>query len=242
MIGVLPVLQIQIKNMNEFNNFYDKLKKHIPSLQIKFKDESWLMKLISNILFFNKDFKTNFITTIGSTVYFPSRQYLEDRKSFNSIVIMAHEFVHASDSNKMGSLIFSFFYLFPQSLSIFSLLLLPFCWYLSIILFLFLLLPMPAFWRKKFELRGYKMSLFAMNELYKKNNLDENERKLKLEQSVDILNKNFITSAYYFMWPFGVKKELSETVYRILSGDIFKDDIVYSHVYKALKQQEQTTL
>src|SRR3972149_2389369 len=172
------------------------------------------MKLISNILFFNKDFKTNFITTIGSTVYFPSRQYLEDRKSFNSIVIMAHEFVHASDSNKMGSLIFSFFLLFP----------------------------MPAFWRKKFELRGYKMSLFAMNELYKKNNLDENERKLKLEQSVDILNKNFITSAYYFMWPFGVKKELSETVYRIVSGDIFKDDIVYSHVYKALKQQEQTTL
>ena len=40
-------------------------------VSIKYKDNSWFMKVLSKILFFNKKFMTRFTTTIGKTVYFP---------------------------------------------------------------------------------------------------------------------------------------------------------------------------
>lgn len=96
------------------NQFEITIGKIIPGAQVKFKNESWLMKMIGFILSpFNPGFMTDYITTIGYTVYFPTRQYYESAPEA-SFSILTHEFVHMWD-RKQDSL-FSLKYLFPQIL------------------------------------------------------------------------------------------------------------------------------
>jgi len=221
-----------------FDNFYAELNKKLPGLKIAYKDESWLMKLISYFLFYNKTFMTSYTTTIGKTVYFPNRKFIQDR-DFDAIDILSHEFVHASDSERQGQIIFSFFYLFPQSLSILMLLLLPINIIVSLLLFVVFLSPMPAYWRKLYEVRGYQMSLFTYAELMKELNYSEEKIKETLEKAAKNFNQHFINSNYYFMWPFGVDKELSETIDKIISGDIFSVDSLYKDVLESLQTSRQ---
>ena len=199
------------------------------NLKIAYKDESFLMKMLGYILFFNKGFMTNYVTTIGNTVYFPTK------KEDESIGTLAHEYVHAADSNKIGFPIFAFLYLFPQILSPFMLLLIPVNLVLAISLFALFLLPIPSYWRMKYEVRGYKMSLFVGNELAKERGFSSNDRRDYLLNYIISINKNFTGPGYYFMWPFGITKELEETVHNILTGDIFNEDGLYKEVAKALK-------
>jgi hypothetical protein len=217
-----------------FDRFYADLSIRLPGFKIAYKDESWLMKIISYILFYNKTFMTNYTTTIGKTVYFPNRQFVQN-KSFNAINILAHEFVHAKDSNRQGEIIFSFFYLFPQSLSLFMLLLLPTSVIISLVLFAIFLSPLPAYWRKIYEMRGYQMSLFTYAELMRELNYSEEDIKENLQKAAKNFNKHFISSDYYFMWPFGVDEELNETIDKIISGDIFSVDRLYRDVSESLQ-------
>lgn len=201
------------------------------NLNIKFKNESLLMKIIGVILFFNPSFKNNFITTIGNTVYFPSKEYLE-KKNYEVLPIIFHEYVHVIDNNKYK--LFKLLYLFPQILAPLALIFSFISWYIALMIFIILILPWPAPWRKKFELRGYKMSLFAQSEIYKEINLDNIISLAKLKMSAKHYNQNFAGSSYYFMWPFGVQKDLDETVDKILSGDILTEDDIYVKVKELL--------
>lgn len=211
--------------MDNKSRFYDIANKL--NLKIAFKNESLFMKTIGTILFFNKGFMNSFITTIGSTVYFPSRDFL-DKSGIEMLEVLCHEKCHERD-HELNKL-FPLLYLFPQILAPFAFLLCFYSWWLGLILGALFLLPLPAYWRKTYELRGYKMSLFVTSELCKEYNLSKEQIISNLNKSCDFFDKMFTGSSYYFMWMFGVRKELDETVNKILSDDILKDDPIYAEM------------
>ena len=86
------------------------------------------MKILGTILFFNKTFMTGFITTVGYTVYWPSREKLES-SGLGALSTLAHEYRHAQDAKKITRVLFGFLYLLPQILALpgllFTLILIP---------------------------------------------------------------------------------------------------------------------
>lgn len=157
------------------------------NLKIAFKDESIFMKILGKLLFFNTSFMTTYITTIGSTVYFPSSKWLNENKDA-AAATLAHELVHIYDSKISFKPWFSVGYLAPQLFAIFALFAIPFSiWNL---LFLLWLLPIPSDSRTFLELRGYAMS---------------DAVQLKTTGAFlewNFIMKQFTSSAYYWMWPF----------------------------------------
>jgi hypothetical protein len=222
------------------NRFITELQKTVPNFNIKFKNQSTLIKIISYILFFNKNFMTQYITTIGSTVYFPSEQFLEADAPDNQAVI-AHEFVHAVDNK--NNLLFKPLYLFPQILTPLFIILffvLPHIFnFISLGIALVCLLPIiPAFWRSKDELRGYQMSLFMESELMKEYETPIDEYNSNLNDLVIFCNNEFTGSGYYWMNRFGVIGQLNDTITKIKTDDIIKDDPIYNVVRIALKNSK----
>ncbi len=92
--------------------FETELRREVPDFQVKFKDESWIQKLIGTLIYpINPMYLTGYVTTFGSTVYFSSKaDYLSNPES--SLSTLAHEFVHITDSKKDSY--FRLKYLFPQ--------------------------------------------------------------------------------------------------------------------------------
>jgi hypothetical protein len=224
-------------NCDRFNRFIDILRLRQPDIKIKFKDESWFMKLLGKLAFFNKNFMTTFTTVIGKTIYLPTRAGLENSEDLGPLVIVAHEYRHMVD---FGSWIKSFFvrtsYFAPQIFSplMLLLLLLPVIWAisvpLSLLLFFAWLTPIPSPGRKYFEFKGYTTSLFAMNEIYKENKWSETERKFLLEEQVEFMNEQFTSSAYYYMWPWGVKEDLRVVIDKVISESLAKEDSFYAEM------------
>ena len=103
-----------------FNKFAKSLQLYY-SFNIKYKDESFFMLILSYILFFNKKFKTNYTTTIGNTIYFPSKEAVESNEDLYA-QILAHELIHIQQKESYGAILYSFLYLFPQILSLLSVL------------------------------------------------------------------------------------------------------------------------
>lgn len=96
--------------------FEDSLRGKVPNLKIRFKDESLWMKLIGMLISpFNPNFAKDFITTMGSTIYFPSKASYEADPG-GSFQTIAHEFVHIWDSQQDSW--FKLKYMFPQSLAL----------------------------------------------------------------------------------------------------------------------------
>jgi hypothetical protein len=201
------------------------IKQRVPGFQIKFKNESPLMKFISKILFFKKDFMSC-TTAWGNTIY------LSDRKIFEAnpdayVSTFCHEFVHMLDEQE-NPVLYKLKYIFPQILSLLSLgaffaLLNP--WFLMFLLCLLFLLPIPST-RSGIELRGYGMSIKCS--LWA-GNIISNER---IEQIID----QFSSSAYYFMCPFRlyVRKRLD---YYLISNDCLNDkNKAYQDVYNFLNK------
>lgn len=90
------------------------LKRHVP-LEIRYKDSSMFMAVLAFLTSpFNPYFQTKFVTTVGNTVYFPSRSYVEDNPT-GSMAVLAHEFVHLWDEKKEGSVRYKHAYLTPQA-------------------------------------------------------------------------------------------------------------------------------
>jgi hypothetical protein len=178
------------------------------SISVKFKDKSLLMKALGKLLFFNPNFMKSYITTLGNTIYFPTEEWLKNNRD-SAAASMAHELVHVSDSKEIGLVIFSYTYLFPQVISLLSLFALggsSLLW----LLFLVFLVPIPSPLRTYWELRGYAMSDAVR---YKTTgNFLPNE----------FIEKQFLTSAYFWMWPF--KEDLQARVNRnrelIVSGKL----------------------
>lgn len=184
------------------------IKEKAPNFEVKFKDESKFMKLLGMILFSNKFFMTNYITTIGQKVYWPSKEHYESNPE-SSFKVLAHEAVHIFDSMKTP-IQFNLGYLFPQILAL-PMVLFPVLitlvacsvlspWWLLSLLLLVFLAPIPAPFRKKSEVRGYGMTLRVS--MWRYGSISN----YMFQKIVD----NFTGPNYYFMWPFKkqVEKEL----------------------------------
>lgn len=180
-----------------------KIKETVPSFEVRFKDQSTFMKILGKLMFFNKGFMTSYITTIGTKVYWPSKERFE-QYPLGSFLTLAHEYVHVMDF-KRRPVRFVLGYLFPQIkavLALLAVLAVVSPWFLLALLALLALAPIPAPFRKTAEMRGFGMSLKARSWLGW--TLTEDRMNHYVEQ--------FTTSAYYFMWPFSkcVKEELTE--------------------------------
>lgn len=190
-------------------------RKLVPTFDVKFKNESRLMRLIGKILFFNSEFMNGYITTIGATVYFPNRKYLED--NYDAMwLVLAHELVHAWD-NKRSSF-FKVGYLFPQilaGLSLLAVLAVWKVWFLWSLLFLLGLAPLPAPFRMRAELRGYTMSMAVAQ--WSGNSA---------EASYEWIVPQFTGGAYYWMWPFekNIRNRLIRAAASIQDGTILKPE------------------
>lgn len=195
---------------------------HFPDLQIKYKDQSWFMRLLGVLLFFNKSFMTNYTTTIGSTVYFPSESFVKVRPVSAAIVLL-HELVHIKDAHKFSKPVFGFLYLMPQILAILCLPLFLLSWKIALPLVLLFAAPTPAFFRMHFEKRAYLTSLYAINALGSRLNF----KPLLASQEQSFIGQ-FKDSSYYFMWPFGnLQKDFDDAVNKIKDGQRPYEDPVF---------------
>lgn len=121
------------------------LLQEFPKFKVVLKQDSWLMRAISAFLLavtFGKQhaFMTDFITTIGYTVYVPSTW--PSMPQVAQMVILRHERVHMRQRAK-------------YSMALFTL--------------LYVLLPLPgglAYFRAKFEKEAYAETLRAIADLY----------------------------------------------------------------------------
>lgn len=205
--------------MEKFNKFQEKLQLYY-NFDVKYKNESLFMKMLSYVLFFNKKFSTSFATTIGKTIYFPSRDFVS-KDQHVSAMILAHELIHVRQKNTFGNLVYSMSYLVPQIFSIFAVFSFLSLWCL---LFLLFLLPIPAPFRKDSEFGANVMTIY-MFYLYIMNFTQYTDIDGILEDMAKIRNSKFTGSEYYFMWPFGV--DFSEEIKDIKSGYIEEKDKTY---------------
>lgn len=102
-------------NLDTLHAFEGEVRKTVPQFKLAYKDQSAFMKVLGFFMTaFNPGFMTDYTTTIGNTVYFPTQSFYEiqTRASFT---VLAHEMVHMVDGQKNGPL-FKLSYLFPQIL------------------------------------------------------------------------------------------------------------------------------
>jgi hypothetical protein len=205
-----------------FKDLTEAATAYFPDLKIKYKDKSWFMKLLGFLLFFNKSFMTEYITTIGSTVYYPTESFTRVRP-VSAAVILMHELVHIKDSHKISKPLFGFLYLTPQIL---ALLFIPFMfisWKLALPMLIFAA-PIPSFFRMYFEKRAYLTSLYSINALSNRLNF----KPLLASQEANFL-KQFNNGAYYFMWPFkGLQKDFDDGIAKIKNGEKPFEDPVFT--------------
>jgi hypothetical protein len=205
-----------------FQNLIESAKTYFPDLEIKYKTDSAIMKFIGTILFFNKSFMTEYSTTIGSTIYFPTEHFVRTRPVSASIILL-HELVHINDAKKISKFLFSFLYLCPQILALLAIPLIFIHWYIGLP-FLLLLLPIPAFFRMYFEKRAYFASLYVLNKF---------GDILAFDPQLDIQKKYFLdqfkSSSYYFMWTFrGLEKDFDDALIKIKSNQRPYDDDIFN--------------
>lgn len=192
-----------------FNELVTKAQTYFPNLQIKFKDQDPLMKFLGKLMFFNPGFMTNFVTTIGDNIYWPSKEDLEDTPAASANTFI-HECVHIYDEKKGSSPLFKLGYLFPQILALPMLLLLfVLTWKIVVPLTLLCLLPLPAPFRARAERRAYFVSMRAAYEL----------RGIDPEISGPHYAKNFKNSSYYWMMPFGEDARFAAEATNIKAGN-----------------------
>lgn len=205
-----------------FQDLVTAAQAHFPDLQVKYKDKSWFMKLLGTLLFFNKNFMTNYTTTIGSTVYFPSESFVKVRP-VSAAVVLLHELVHVHDAKKYSKFLFGLLYLTPQ---IFALLCLPLfliSWKIALPLVLLFCAPIPSPFRTHFEKRAYLTSLYAINGLANRLNF----KPLLASQEQSFIGQ-FKDGSYYFMWPFGdLQKDFDDAVNKVKDGKRPYEDPVF---------------
>lgn len=204
-------------------------KQYFPQLKIEYKDKSLFMKILRFILFFNIGFM-KFTTTMGHTIYFPNKQYIADRRE-NSYTILLHELVHIYDMNQITFFWFGSLYLFPQILVLLMIPVLFFSWKIALFGLIFLL-PLPAYWRMKYERRAYMVSMYVQNYLQNKLQLD-----FMLESNKNYFVRQFLGSNYYWMWIFpGIKKQFNDALIKIKMGDKpFEDKKLFNIIDDIIK-------
>jgi hypothetical protein len=168
----------------------------VPAFKIVRKRDSKLMRLTANVLFFVPGFMDQFSTTIGYTAY------LTDYAATN-IGVIFHEGRHALQAYKLSRPIMAILYLLPQVLGVVALavsltwlVVAAFFgwswWQLPVAFGVLALAPIPAYFRMRFELDAYTVSLAVQF---------WSTGSIKLDY-MDRIANNFTSSDYYFMWPF----------------------------------------
>ena len=209
-----------------FLDLKDAAKDYFPNLEIKYKNESIFMKILSKILFFKPDFMTSYSTKVGDTIYFPNKKSVQLRP-ISAVIILMHELVHMYDERKIGKLTFLLSYLFPQILSPMCLILLFwFSWKIVLLLALLFLTPIPAIFRAHFEKRAYLSSLYVFKVLGDKFNFDP-----KLEIQAKTYISYFKNSSYYFMWLFSsIEREFDQAIVKINLGNRPYEDPIFDMI------------
>ncbi len=204
-------------------------KQEVPGFEIRFKDESKLMKLISPFAgIFNKTFMTEYTTTLGTAVYVPTEQWLLKDQPGN-VGVLAHELVHLKERARRGTTAYTLSYIFPQILALLSPLAmlapLSACFLLSLC-FLICLAPIPSVGRRNIELNGYTMSMAVG---YWRTGVIS-------DADIDWAAAQFTGPAYYFMWPWeeDVLHELRLRAIKIRTGQVLADH-VFQKVYEIVK-------
>jgi hypothetical protein len=199
--------------------------KRAPKVKLYDKSSSvlmWALYICGFMWIWMNDFFNNSHTTIGKRVYI-TRTAIEKGWWESIYRVMRHEFVHILQRLKYG-LLYDISYLFPQILASGALLALLAIWFSNSWLWALCALgfgaPWPAPWRKKWELEGYTQSMLTRFELY--NDISDNY--------VKNIALNFVTSFYYFMWPFEgyVIKKLNSIKIAIIQGKIKGPFLHYS--------------
>lgn len=218
-----------------FDEFAKNLQRYYV-FDVRYKDQSLFMKLLGFLLFFNKKFMTGYVTTIGNTIYFPSKDFITENEE-SSIITLAHEVVHVAQAEKYGKVLFSLMYLFPQCLAllslgaIFAVLWLPMLWCL---VFLVFVAPIPAPLRMKFEVGGYTMSLFMIGQIMRRRGVSTKKISEELlVRAVFMDTNNFKGPNYWFMWPFNLDDVFEKKINDISNGVISDTDEVYGRVSRS---------
>jgi hypothetical protein len=213
-----------------FDNLVNSAKVYFPNLQIKYKNESLFMKILSILLFFNPKFMTGYTNTFGNTVYFASRNYIIDNPVLCQTTLL-HELVHMHDLKQKGSILYILQYGFPQILVLACLPLFFFFWKIALVLTILFLLPLPAYFRMQFEKRGYLCSLYCLNAFGKKYNMPLADIQNMLNINKQSFNDEFKSSAYYYMWMFNsINSDFDKGVNKIKAGLKPYDDDVFNMI------------
>ena len=197
-------------DINFFNQVVTEIQQYYPDMRVAYKDESTFMKTLGKILFFNKSFMNDYTTTIGSTVYFPTRKFVE-QKPINAAIVILHEMMHIDQAKKYSKYLFSFLYLFPQISFLIFLPLLFLSWKIFLPLLILSALPIPAYFRSYFEQQAYSVSLYSVYKLAKLGGLN-----IDLSHNANFYISQFKGPYYYFMNPFNsVDEYFKNTVQKI---------------------------
>lgn len=210
----------------------------VPGFRIAWKDESAFQKLVGWFAkLFNPDYMSRYTTTLGSTVWFPSKSFYE-KDPAHSFAILAHERVHLLDSKALP-VWFQFSYGLPQLLAlpllVAGVVLAFFVGWWSLFAFglaLASLGPWPAPWRTHWEQRGYAMSLACA--FWLTGDISP-ERK-------DGIRKQFLGWAYFRMsWnEKAINTWLDQTERSIRNGTLPVVDSVYGDVLQFLRARGMT--
>lgn len=204
-------------------------------LEIRIKNKDYpegLYRIISKFIkLFNPMMDDGYITVLFGDVWVPGNWFDESgrlvKKEMQVIELLIHEMVHEDDRKKLGSLLFSLIYLFPQVLGLLSLLsILSFIWpwMLWFLAFSVFLLPLPAPGRAWLEVRGYRINV-AIAKLF------NGERYAEIFAGM-IFSRQFKSPAYYWMFPLFKRRIVKELLKLEDLNDRQKDMIKW---YQSLK-------
>lgn len=172
------------------------------------KSDSWFMKFLNFLMFWNDSFMTSYWTTIGRTVYVPTRAVssnygTEEWKKFYHR-ILNHEETHVAQGEAYTFPIFFILYLGP---SFWKLPAIPVVWILclfftfwlpativtAVFVLLFPLTAGLAYWRWYFEREAYLPEVLSK---YRRSG------RAYAQKRIDRISNNLATD-YFFTWPKG---------------------------------------
>lgn len=183
-------------------------------ITVRYKNEHWWWRILGENLC------ENFVTTLGETVYVPSRAWV-DRDPQRAWKVLCHELVHVEDYRQCRpSFVFCILYAFPHWLALLAILS-PIIWSWWPLAFLVFLAPWPSPWRHLFEMRAYAMTM-AVEYWYNGRGIPQ-----ALKEAILI---QFTGPSYFFMYPFKpvITREIGRWSKRILceetdaAGDVFR--------------------
>ena len=211
-------------------------KQTVRGFKIRFKNESRWQKLLGFLMFWNRGYMTDYISTFFPTVWWPSRpHYSQD--AWSTFKVLAHEWVHLLDGGK-HRVWFGFSYISVQVwcvISVFALLSLWFGpWFLFFLAGLLFLAPWPSPWRVKWEVRGYTMGM-AIN-YWKHGSIKESTK--------DWIVETLTGSGYYFpAWSkLRLWKKLDKAAQQIESGGVLKWNKAFPLILKIMLASDREVI